>query len=71
MSKTSCYDWCKKYFENEDLIKALLFQFGDAGMAVDELPFVFWAVIHDHYFKGGYFPRGNTAEVVRKLLRSI
>jgi len=61
----------RTFSQDPELARALLFQFGDLGMPVDDLSFLLWSALHQHYFKGSFFPRGNTASIVKKLTRTI
>ena len=56
---------------DKDLQAALLGQFGDYGKSPKVESFFLHASIAAHYFSGGWFPRGGSGELAKKLIPTI
>lgn len=73
------FAWCAKsahevvadLTDDLDLRACLLGQFGDAGRAPKDISFFMHASVAAHYFSGGYFPRGGSGEIAKRLIPTI
>ncbi|MEM1258635.1 MAG: NAD(P)/FAD-dependent oxidoreductase [Bacteroidota bacterium] len=52
---------------NQELIKVLTGQYGDYGLPPAQSSFAMHVSIAKHYFQGGYFPVGGSAQVVKTI----
>jgi all-trans-retinol 13,14-reductase len=64
--KTS-YEVLSSLTKNEELIKVLLGQYGDYGLPPKQSSFAMHASVAKHYFEGGSFPIGGSAEIVKTV----
>jgi len=67
----SAYDVIKSLTSNELLISALCGQFGDYGPTPKKASFFIHSSIVNHYLEGGYFPKGGTSEIAKKIIPTI
>jgi all-trans-retinol 13,14-reductase len=67
----SAYNVIKKLTNNELLIAALCGQFGDYGPTPKKASFFIHASIVNHYLEGGYYPRGGTSNIAKKIIPVI
>ena len=65
------YSVLKELTDNEQLIKVLTGQYGDYGLPPKQSSFVMQASIAKHYFKGGCFPVGGSAQIVETAMPVI
>jgi len=56
---------------NQELIKVLTAQYGDYGLPPSESSFVMHAILVKHYFSGGYFPVGGSAQIADTIEKVI
>ena len=56
---------------NKDLQAALLGQFGDYGHTPSNSSFFLHASVANHYFEGGWFPRGGSSEIAKRIIPVI
>jgi len=70
-NNTTAYQTVSKLTKNKDLIAVLLSQFGDYGVSPTESSFFLHASIANHYFEGGWFPRGGSAEIAKSIIPVI
>jgi all-trans-retinol 13,14-reductase len=61
----------KKYVKNEILQQLLLGQYGDTGLPPAKTPFYIHASITNHYLNGGYYPRGGTSVIAKRIIPII
>ena len=61
----------KKYIKDEKLQQLLLGQYGDAGLPPSKTPFYIHASITNHYLNGGYYPRGGTSVIAKRIIPII
>lgn len=52
---------------NQELIKVLTGQYGDYGLPPSQSSFAMHVSIAKHYFQGGYFPIGGSAQIVATI----
>lgn len=57
--------------DNPKLIGVLCGQFGDYGLPPEQSSFIMHAMVVKHYFKGGSYPIGGSAEIVNTIAPSI
>ena len=67
----SAYNIIKSLTNNELLIAALCGQFGDYGPTPKKASFFIHASIVNHYLEGGYFPKGGTSVIAKKIIPII
>lgn len=60
-----------KFFRNPVLKKVLNTQYGDHGAPPAKASFVLHCGVMDHYFNGGFYPKGGAGAIVRVMLRAI
>ena len=56
---------------NQELIKVLTAQYGDYGLPPAASSFVMHAILVKHYFNGGYFPVGGSAQIATHIAAVI
>jgi len=56
---------------NKDLQAVLLSQFGDYGHTPSKTSFFLHASIANHYFEGGWYPRGGSSEIAKQIIPII
>lgn len=61
------YEVMRSLTDNEDLIKVLTGQYGDYGLPPRQSSFAMHASVAKHYFGGGNFPVGGSAEIVNTV----
>jgi|GEM_PF-176182 len=61
------YDVLSSLTKNEELIKVLAGQYGDYGLPPKQSSFAMHASVAKHYFSGGCFPIGGSAEIVNTI----
>ena len=66
----SAYNVIRELTDNEELIAVLCGQFGDYGPPPKKASF-FVHAIANHYFEGGYFPKGGTGVIAEKIIPTI
>ena len=60
------------WFVKDDLAKIILnIQAGDHGMPPAKASFPLHAAVMEHYFAGGYYPKGGGEAIVNAMLKSI
>lgn len=57
--------------DNRALQTALLAQFGDYGDTPSKCSFFLHASVANHYFEGGWYPRGGTCQIANKIIPVI
>ncbi len=57
----------RKLTDNDQLIKVLTGQYGDYGLPPGQSSFAMHASVVRHYFAGGYFPVGGSAQIVKSI----
>ncbi len=67
----SAYNVIRELTDNEELIAVLCGQFGDYGPPPKKASFFVHASIANHYFEGGYFPKGGTGVIAEKIIPTI
>lgn len=67
----SAYNVIRKFTNNELLIAALCGQFGDYGPTPKKASFFIHASIVNHYLEGGYYPKGGTSVIAKKIIPTI
>ena len=68
---TSAYDIIKTFTRNEELIAVLCGQFGDYGPTPKKASFFIHSSIVNHYLSGGYYPKGGSGEICRRIIPVI
>ncbi|MBT8219476.1 MAG: NAD(P)/FAD-dependent oxidoreductase [Bacteroidia bacterium] len=66
-SDQTTYGILRSLTENEELIKVLSAQYGDYGLPPKQSSFAMHASVVKHYFHGGSFPIGGSAEIVNTV----
>jgi len=56
---------------DKDLQSVLLSQFGDYGHTPSKASFFLHASVANHYFEGGWYPRGGSEEIAKKIIPVI
>lgn len=67
----SAYDGISLFTNNEELKAVLGGQFGDYGPTPKKANFFIHASIVNHYLEGGYFPRGGSGIIAKKIIPVI
>lgn len=67
----SAYDTIKELTKNELLISVLCGQFGDYGPTPKKASFFIHASIVNHYLEGGYYPKGGSSQIAKKIIPTI
>jgi all-trans-retinol 13,14-reductase len=67
----SAYDAISMFTDNETLKAVLGGQFGDYGPTPKKGNFFIHASIVNHYLEGGYFPKGGTGIIAKKIIPVI
>ena len=67
----TAYDGISIFTQNEDLKAVLGGQFGDYGPTPKKANFFIHASIVNHYLEGGYFPKGGTSVIAKKIIPTI
>jgi all-trans-retinol 13,14-reductase len=57
--------------ENRDLRMVFQYLFGDYGSMPDEASFSILGLIHRHYWRGAYYPRGGASEIPYHITKEI
>ena len=70
-SDKTTYQVLSSLTKNEELIKVLLGQYGDYGLAPKKSSFVMHSAVAGHYFNGGSFPIGGSSKVVETVDKVI
>jgi all-trans-retinol 13,14-reductase len=60
-----------KFIKDPVLKKVLNTQYGDHGAPPSKASFVLHCGVMDHYFHGGYYPKGGAGAIVKVMLRAI
>lgn len=69
--KEKTYDVIKRFVNDEELVSVLCGQFADYGPTPRESSFFIHASIANHYFEGGYYPRGGPGEFAKRIIPVI
>lgn len=67
----TAYDGISLFTDNEDLKAVLGGQFGDYGPTPKKGNFFIHASIVNHYLEGGYFPKGGSGIIAKKIIPTI
>ena len=67
----SAYDGISLFTNNEELKAVLGGQFGDYGPTPKKANFFIHASIVNHYLEGGYFPKGGSGIIAKKIIPVI
>ena len=67
----SVTDVLSKLTKNKELISVLCGQYGDYGILPSKASFFFHASVVNHYLDGGWFPRGGTSIIAKKICKTI
>ena len=67
----SAYDGISLFTKNEELKAVLGGQFGDYGPTPKKSNFFIHASIVNHYLEGGYFPKGGSGIIAKKIIPVI
>ncbi|CAG0899454.1 unnamed protein product [Darwinula stevensoni] len=57
--------------DNKDLRAAFTYIFGDFGALPSEASFTLLALLHQHFYRGSYYPRGGASEVAFHIIPVI
>ena len=56
---------------NAELISVLTYHWGNYGLPPSEASFAMHAMVANHYFEGGAYPTGGSAEIARRMIPTI
>lgn len=70
-SDKTTYEVLRSLTDNEELIKVLAGQYGDYGLPPKQSSFAMHASVVKHYFHGGSFPIGGSAEIAHTVDKVI
>lgn len=70
-NNTTAYETVNKLTKNKELVAVLLSQFGDYGVTPTQSSFFLHASIANHYFEGGWFPRGGSSKIANSIIPVI
>lgn len=62
---------CNKYIKDPVLRKVINIQYGDHGLPPGKASFLIHCGVMDHYFHGGFYPRGGAGAIVKASLRAF
>ena len=68
---SSTYNIISQITNNDELISVLCGQFGDYGIPPKKSNFFIHASVVNHYLEGGYFPKGGTSIIPKKIISFI
>lgn len=71
MNQKTALEVIESLTANKDLQAALLGQFGDYGQTPSTESFFMHASVANHYFNGGYYPRGGTSVIAKAMVPVI
>jgi all-trans-retinol 13,14-reductase len=71
MSSRTALDVVASLTPDKDLQAALLGQFGDTGQTPSTESFFMHASVANHYFSGGWYPRGGSSTIARGIVPVI
>ena len=71
MNKKTALNVIKELTSNQDLQAVLLSQFGDYAHTPSTASFFLHASVANHYFEGGWYPRGGSAEIANNIIPVI
>lgn len=71
MNYKSALEVIQELTDNKELQAVLLSQFGDYGHTPSNASFFLHASIANHYFEGGWYPRGGSSEIAKKIIPVI
>ena len=71
MNEKSAVEVIRSLTSNKDLQAILLSQFADYTHTPGNASFFLHASVANHYFDGGWFPRGGSSEIANKIIPTI
>eukprot|EP00051_Salpingoeca_urceolata_P000968 m.37645 g.37645 ORF g.37645 m.37645 type:complete len:602 (-) comp11122_c0_seq1:211-2016(-) len=71
MTKRTALSVIQELTPNQELQAALLGQFGDYGRAPSVESFFVHASVANHYFEGGFYPKGGATEFAKQIIPVI
>ncbi len=67
----SAYEGISLFTNNKELRAVLASQFGDYGITPKKATFYIHSIIVNHYLEGGYFPKGGSSIIAKKIIPVI
>ena len=71
IAHSTTYDVLKGLTKNEELIAVLCAQFGNYGLTPKHSSFYTHCIVVNHYFEGGFYPRGGPEVIAKNIIPII